>query len=480
MTIAALHGAVSGLENRRFREPINWQIGEGEHWAIIGSNGAGKSLLTDLLLGRYLLKEGKRMLRYGDKVSEWAKVIAFNDFYSLSGTGESYYQQRWNSTDIANVPPIRVLLGETGGSDVFFDPSGHFYLGEMLDKPVLALSCGEMRKFLIVKALLASPKLLVLDNPYVGLDVASRNELSAIFKAIAAQRKMQLLFLVSDPADIPEAVTHILPVKDRTLLLPKTRNEFLNNNPLINHLFDLDSIDSRPFPFCQPKLSGLSEIVRLDKVSIRYGTNILLNDISWQINRGEQWVLYGPNGSGKSTLISLLYGDNPQAYAQKVHLFGRKRGSGESIWDVKRPIGYLSPEMQLYFSTPLPAADVVASGFFDTMGLFRKPNDAQRLFALELMEYFGIKHLSDRLFTHLSSGEQRLILLCRAFVKEPEFVILDEPMQGLDLRMKQVAKSAIDRFIDGRTLLYVSHNASEIPLSANRKFSLPEGHVSKL
>ena len=477
MITAALHGAIPGMESMRFSHPLTWQIGEGEHWAVIGPNGAGKSLLIDLLLGRLRLKEGKRVFRYGDNTSEWVKTIAFNDLYTLPATRESYYQQRWNSADIAEVPTVCSLLGDND----FFDPGSNFYLGKMSDKPVLALSCGEMRKFLIVRAMLTTPKLLVLDNPYVGLDAASRAELLSIFKAIAAQGKTQLLFLLSDPADIPEAVTHILPVKERRLLSSLTREAFLSDAPLINRLFDLDSAKSLSFPFYQPVEGTSTEMVRLDKVTIRYGNNVLLNEISWQVNRGEQWMLYGPNGSGKSTLISLLYGDNPQAYAQKVCLFGRKRGTGESIWDIKRPIGYLSPEMQLYFNTPLPAAEVVASGFFDTMGLFRNPTAEQQAFALDLMESFGINHLAEQLFTRLSSGEQRLVLLCRALVKEPEFLILDEPMQGLDLRMKQVVKSAIDQFInrDGRTLLYVSHNTSEIPSSTKFRLSLPEGVVRR-
>ena len=479
MITAALHGAIPYIENMRFCHPLTWQIGGGEHWAVIGPNGAGKSLLIDLLLGRLLLKEGKREFRYGNNTSDWVKTIAFNDLYTLPGTRESYYQQRWNSTDIAEVPTVRSLLGSDGNA--FFDSGSNFYLGKMSDKPILALSCGEMRKFLIVRAMLAAPKLLVLDNPYVGLDTASRAELSLIFNAIAAQGQMQLLFLLSDPADIPEAVTHVLPIKERTLLPSLTREAFLNDTPFINRLFDLNSAENFSFPFRQPTESASAEMVRLDKVTIRYGKNVLLNEISWQVNRGEQWVLYGANGSGKSTLISLLYGDNPQAYAQKVYLFGRKRGTGESIWDIKRPIGYLSPEMQLYFNTPLPAAEVVASGFFDTIGLFRKPTPGQHAFALDLMESFGIKGLAERLFTHLSSGEQRLVLLCRALVKEPEFLILDEPMQGLDLRMKQMVKSAIDQFANhnGRTLLYVSHNTSEIPSSAKLRLSLPEGMVQR-
>lgn len=478
--IAALYGAVPRMEELALDEPVDWQINEGQHWAVIGQNGAGKSLLCNLLLGRVLLKSGKRELKYGDKISEWAKMIAFNDLYSLPDVRNSYYQQRWNATEIETVPTVRTLLGELADKQELLRMSENFHLSPMLDKPVLALSCGEMRKFLIVKAMQSAPKLLILDNPFVGLDAASRKELSDIFSVVAGQGKMHLILLVSEPSDIPSVVTNVLPVKNKHILPSCTRMEFLQNQRFIDDLFDISSLKQKQYRTSVPVETLEEELFRLDKVSVCYGRHTLLNRISWQVNKGEHWALVGPNGAGKSTLLSLLCGDNPQAYAQQVFLFGKKRGSGESIWDIKKRIGYLSPEMQLYFSTPLPAVDVVASGFFDTMGLFRKPKEEQRHAALLLMDYFGIQELSERLFTKLSSGEQRLVLLCRALVKEPEILILDEPLQGLDKRMKEMARNIIGNFIEQgkRTMLYVSHNLEELPPSVHRIYSLPGGNIS--
>ena len=154
----------------------------------------------------------------------------------------------------------------------------------------------------------------------------------------------------------------------------------------------------------------------MKNIHIRYGDRTILKDLNWQVKRGEKWALLGVNGSGKSTLLSLICGDNPQAYANDITLFDRKRGTGESIWDIKKRIGYVSPEMHLYYQKNVRCLDVVGSGFFDTIGLYRKCNPEQENLALEWMKAFNISHLKDISFLNVSSGEQRLVLLVRVFI----------------------------------------------------------------
>ena len=176
-----------------------------------------------------------------------------------------------------------------------------------------------------------------------------------------------------------------------------------------------------------------------------------------------------------STLLSLLCADNPQAYAQDISLFGRRRGTGESIWDIKRRIGYVSPEMHRSYVKDIPAVDIVASGFFDTIGLYRTPDDAQRAVCEQWMDAFGIRPLRDRSFLRLSSGEQRLLLLARAFVKDPDLLILDEPLHGLDCCNKERARAVISEFCrrPGKTMIYVTHYERELPDCINRRMELP-------
>lgn len=188
-------------------------------------------------------------------------------------------------------------------------------------------------------------------------------------------------------------------------------------------------------------------MLRFNHVSIRYGQRTILKDLDWTVKQNEKWALGGENGAGKSTLLSLVCADNPQSYACDIELFGRKRGSGESIWDIKRHIGYVSPEMHRAYLKDLPAIDIVASGLNDSVGLYVHPRPEQRAVCEWWMDIFGIAGLKDRTFLKLSSGEQRLCLLARAFVKDPELLILDEPLHGLDDRNRQLTREIISAFL---------------------------------
>ena len=190
-----------------------------------------------------------------------------------------------------------------------------------------------------------------------------------------------------------------------------------------------------------------------------------LNGVSFTINKGEFCAIVGTSGSGKSTLLSLICADNPQSYACDISLFGRKRGTGESIWEIKKHIGYVSPEIHRAYLKNMPAIDIVASGLHDSVGLYVRPKPEQRVVCEHWMNVFGIEELKDRSFLQLSSGEQRLVLLARAFVKEPDLLILDEPLHGLDDNNRKLVKGIIDTYVrkEGKTLIMVSHYEEEFP-----------------
>ena len=210
---------------------------------------------------------------------------------------------------------------------------------------------------------------------------------------------------------------------------------------------------------------GVEEVVRLNKVTIRYDERVILKDLDWVVKKGEKWALTGENGSGKSTLLSLVCADNPQSYACDISLFGRKRGSGESIWEIKKRIGYVSPEIHRAYLKNLPAIDIVASGLHDSVGLYVRPRPEEKSVCEEWMQTFGIAGLKDRSFLQLSSGEQRLVLLARAFVKNPDLLILDEPFHGLDDENRRLVKEVVENFSNqkDKTLIMVSHYPEEVP-----------------
>jgi molybdate transport system ATP-binding protein len=207
------------------------------------------------------------------------------------------------------------------------------------------------------------------------------------------------------------------------------------------------------------------EVVKMNKVCIRYGKRTILQDLDWTVKNGERWALSGQNGAGKSTLLSLVCADNPQSYACDIALFGNPRGSGESIWDIKKHIGYVSPEMHRAYQKDLPAIRIVASGLKDSVGLYMKPDPNEYDRCKWWMDIFGLTGIEDRTFLKLSSGEQRLVLLARAFVKDPELLILDEPLHGLDNTNRRLVKDIIETFSKRRnkTIIMVTHYKEELP-----------------
>lgn len=350
---------------------------------------------------------------------------------------------------------------------------GHFGIENLLEKDIRLLSSGELRKFIIVKALLSQPKVLILDNPYIGLDTASREILNSLLQKIVDAGDTQVVLVLADPSDIPPMITHILPIKNRNLEIPACRTSFLSDFSLQEQLFPKTYPKAERFRLAINPPSKTDEILRMEDIHVAYGHQTILDGFNWKIMKGEKWALLGANGSGKSTLLSLISGDNPQAYANKIHLFGKKRGTGESIWDIKKRIGYISPEMHLHYQKNIPCIDIVGSGFFDTVGLYIRCNEDQRRVALEWMKKFGIAHLKGVSFLQVSSGEQRLVLLCRVFVKNPDLLILDEPFHGLDATNKEKVKNIIENFCtQEKSLIFVTHYDDEIPKVVNKRIVL--------
>lgn len=482
----------------RMATPINLTIMSGEQIAIVGDNASGKSRLVEVLTGHFplLLNEVKydfspSPLRL---VSENLKYISFRDSYG-DYDGSYYLQQRWNQHDIdENTPTAGELLHQsfqqidmrTGEN---LEPKERaaaqaereafrqklyqmFHLDTLLDKYIISLSSGELRKFQLTKALGSAPRVLIMDNPFIGLDAATRDGLRDLLKTLIADGRLTIILVLSRTDEIPDWVTHVLPVEGLQLKEKCTRREFLEKTAecdvprlspeLREWILSLPAKDLSAVPF-YPQAGG--ELMRLNDVSIRYGERTILSHLNWTVCEGERWGLSGENGAGKSTLLSLVCADNPQAYACDIQLFGHRRGSGESIWQIKRHIGYVSPEMHRAYLKDLPAIDIVASGLSDSVGLYVRPRPEQRQICLDWMRVFGIDDLAGRTFLRLSSGEQRLCLLARAFVKDPELLILDEPLHGLDLAHRALVREIIDVFCHRphKTLVMVTHYPEELP-----------------
>ena len=214
-------------------------------------------------------------------------------------------------------------------------------------------------------------------------------------------------------------------------------------------------------------------------VSVSYkGVNVV-DKVSWQVKRGEKWALMGANGSGKSTILSLITADNPQGYQNDYDLFDRRRGSGESIWEIKQRIGYVSPELHLYFNRNTEVWKATASGLFDSAGLFKKLTNEEQELTENYLKLLNISHLAERKICQLSTGEQRQVFLARALIKNPPLLLLDEPCQGLDYNHLVYFRDLVNELVQelNKTLIYVTHYADEIPACVNKKLTLANGRV---
>ena len=509
----------------RMARPLSLTFYDGEQVAVVGDNAAGKTRLVETLSG--VLPVQGTALKYDFSpsplrlVSENIKYIAFRDTYD--GADDNYYlQKRWNQQDIDDDTPTagalleRAFAAAETGSGRFLDEAaraslhdarvalrdrlfGMFGLTELLDKYIISLSSGELRKFQLTRALLAMPRVLILDNPFIGLDSSTRAQLADLLGTLAGSLKLMIILVLPRLDILPSFITHIVPIEGLDVLPKVPVADFLASfsEPDCHSDFDCHSERSKGanplsslFSTQPSEHSAASalEIIRLTNVTIRYGNRVILKDLNWTVHEGECWALTGENGSGKSTLLSLICADNPQSYACNIELFGHRRGTGESIWDIKKHIGYVSPEMHRAYLKNLPALDIVASGLFDTVGLFMHATDEQLEICRQWMEAFGIGGLADRPYLRLSSGEQRLCLLARAFVKDPDLLILDEPMHGLDQRRCILVKSVIDAFMRGssslpsavqsqphsprKTLVMVTHYESELPSCIDHRLTL--------
>ena len=448
-------------------EPVNFCMEEGEHIAIVGRNGAGKSMFVDLLTGRH--PTFPDMVRYGfDEPYDNLKYISFRDTYGGDNDRTYFLQQRWNQMEIdEETPTVGQKLEEAyqlAGEDT---PTRRalqkhlyelFHLESLLDKYIILLSSGELRKYKLAASLFTNPRVLIMDNPFIGLDAQTRDQLKDLLTMLAKEQGLQIILVLAKTDEIPEFITYIVEVKEMKVM-PKVahRGQSLCN-PVANAPYSQQG--QSPCATDAPE-----EVIKFNKVTIRYGARTILKDLDWTVRKGEHWSLSGQNGSGKSTLLSLVCADNPQSYACDISLFGHQRGSGESIWDIKKHIGYVSPEMHRSYKQNIPAIQIVASGLKDTVGLYVKPNEAEQAQCRKWLNIFGIGHLADRNFREMSSGEQRLILVARAFVKEPSLLILDEPLHGLDDVNRRMVKDRVDEYCQDpeKTLIYVTHYQEELP-----------------
>lgn len=457
--------------DERFRvEHVDWELRPGEHWMLVGANGAGKSALAATLAGA-----GKRLSGTLEGVPARVALVSYEAQAALIDA-----ERRKDDADILDVisegTPVREMLHADGADEgLVRELVAAFGLEPLLDRAFRKLSTGETRKLLLVRALVSDPDLLVLDEPFDGLDAEALPMLQAHLASIAGSVPMVLVLNRFDEA--PDFVTHFAHV-DAGRLAATVRRDDAAGYAALHRLLHLrtsaleipaaDPIDRLP------PLDPSAPLVRLANACIRYGDVTIFEGVDWTIRPGEHWQLTGPNGSGKTGLLSLITGDHPQCYTNDITVFGHRRGSGESIWEIKRHIGHVSTALQWEYRVGTSLRNVVVSGFHDSIGLYSKPTDVQKRIADGWLALLGMSARANEPFNALSYGDRRLLLIARAMVKRPPLLILDEPCLGLDDMNRQLVLALIERVCAsaGTTVLYVNHHAEDRIPGIERRLSL--------
>ena len=467
------------VDDAIFPEPINWEIREGEVWTIVGDNASGKTTMANILRGKFFADEGEIVYHFLEAIrtseyqtlwpDKFIKTVNFKSAYSTSDFKQMYYQQRFHSTEVDECPFLSEMFKSSQIDDLNSNPLFRsLNITSLLNRRIIHLSSGEMRRMIIAKALLEKPRMLIFDNPFNGLDIKMVPQVDELLSGLP-QTGVQIMFISPTADRIPSCTTHILQLTGCRITYCGSVSKF---KPQPETLTAAPAIDWSRIQAIEPSQS--ETIVEMRDIEISYGSHIVQQHLNWIIRRGEKWALQGLNGTGKSTLLSYIFADNPQAYAKDIALFGRQRGTGESIWDIKKRIGFTSSEMHLYYREPVSCLKIVESGFFDSIGLYRTCSAEQEQTARYVMQIVGISHLDERTFMKISSAEQRLVLFARTLVKNPEVLILDEPFHGLDNRNLHRCLDIVADFCrqPDKTLVFVTHNAHELPKCIEKTLEL--------
>lgn len=445
----------------------------GESWAFVGANGSGKSSLARALSGELLPSRGT--------VSSSFTRPTRLSLEQLQKLVSDEWQR--NNTDLLS--PGEEDTGRTAADiiqDEVRDPvrcrqlAAKFGIESLLDRRFKYLSTGETRKTLLCQALMLQPDLLILDEPFDGLDVDSRANLASVLGELQ-QPEFTLVLVLNRFDDIPDFIQHVGVLAECHLSHTGARATILAE-ALVAQLAHSETLDGMTLPEADdadaiPQLAADAPLIVLRDGVVSYNDRAILHHLDWQVDRRQHWQIVGPNGAGKSTLLSLITGDHPQGYSNDLTLFGRRRGSGETIWDIKQHIGYVSSSLHLEYRVSSSVRNVIISGYFDSIGIYQAVSDRQQALAKRWLDLLGMASQADTPFHSLSWGQQRLVLIARALVKHPALLILDEPLQGLDPINRLLVRRFVDVLIgEGRTqLLFVSHHAEDAPHCITHRLS---------
>jgi len=409
---------------------------------VTGPNGSGKSTAARALGARVA---GSRLLSAESQQTFYEEQLAAD---------ESNFNQGVDTSS-----SVRQLLGEPGRSHPLF---AAFRLEALWERGYRLLSTGEARKVLLLEAVLRAPSLLILDDPFDGLDRAARAELAQAVVQVAERLPVVVVgtFGARELPFAPEALREVVVIAARRPIFRGTPQAFLARAS--------DRADRRRSP--PVELGSWYEpfdrsvpLVQLVGGHVRHGEQVVFEQLDFSVSAGQHTLIEGPNGSGKSSLLEMITGDHPQAYSNDLHLFGRRRGSGETVWEIKKNVGVVSARLHRDYRVGGSVEEVLLSGLFDSIGVYQKPEPSDRARAMAWLTWLELGIAPGAAFRELSFGQQRLVLIARAAIKVPPLVVMDEPTSGLDAENRLRALALVESLCTQQksTLLMVTHRADE-------------------
>ena len=487
-------------------ENVSWKMRSKEAWLVVGANGSGKANFLNALAG-----DGARFVPnkdgafFSNVFENSAEIISLEKAAALIEEERANDESEYVEGGVDHGRTARVFLCEGFlGKKIRRQKNGEFEIPEeaarlenfpevklcgienILDRGLKYLSTGEIRRTYLCRALLGKKRLLILSDPFAGLDAQSRKILLDFFDGIATRQLKnfgeesgafpRMILSMERFNEIPESINCVLEFSKNAISFCGSRREYeeiLSQRQKENSdIREKNKIEFKQTVqnlvaenFSDEKNSAEKILVEMRGVNVGWGEHRVLRDLSWTLRRGEHWLIRGPNGSGKTTFLELITGDNMQVFCNDVKIFGARRGSGETIWDIKKRLGIVSYRLHVeYRMVGQNLLGVIVSGFHDSIGLYEAASDVEIAAAKKWLALGGFSGRENEQFSNLSYGEQRAILILRASVKSPEILILDEPCHGLDENFRQKILDLLETIAESgtTTLLHVTHDPSEV------------------